>query len=238
MRIRFTKTTLKNTSILATLSIFMLGTIYFARMVSSPGGQDLRSRAATEEMQVQLFLYPKNISAQAGQPITIAPKLVAPDEKKISSVNLTFRFDTQFMKLKQVKEEDNGKLLLLKSTDIVQSNTKGEYEFFLGADDEENAPSGAVNLPRLEFEVLKPGTSSVAADSVNGEIIFTSAEKADLVIQSSSTIIASAATTLPSAIPTQILPSATILPSPIPSLSPSAATSASPMPTISLASPS
>lgn len=189
---RITKTTFKNTSILGTLFLFMFATIYFARMVSAPpGGQDVRSHASAEAGQVQLFLYPKDVIAEVGQTFTIAPKAIGPDEKKISSISLSFRFDPQLLRLKQVKEEDKSGMTLLKFTELSSLETEGKFDIFLGADDENNAPSGAVNLPRLEFEVLKSGRGSVTIESTSGELIFISGEKADLVIQSISTIVAS-----------------------------------------------
>ena len=196
-----------------TLLLFMLllviPSIYLTKI-----SLDFRGKAAAEEKTVKVFLYPQNVDSEKNKTFTIFPKLLAHNSKHISSVLISLTFNQNNLKFVNMGEDPKSNMRYLKSTDLNKANSTGKLKVFAGAKNFENAPSAAVALPPIIFQLINDAQSNITLNKDEIEVIFTNYEKASVEIDSTALLT-------PTSTPTPAIPTPTLTVTPIPTLEPS-----------------
>lgn len=163
-------------------------TVYLASNVSK-NRQGLTGMAGTESKKVNLFLYPSTVSQSEKSSFNIAPKLVGPEDKKISSILLSMSFDPSHITLTNLPSEaPDAPISVLKATSIEEANKAGKIMIFLGAESEEKAPLRVVNIPSLTFTIQKRSLSSISIQVSGSQVVFSNQDEAEIQVSSDVTV--------------------------------------------------
>lgn len=163
-------------------------TVFFAKYVTSTR-QGLTGMAATESKKVNFFLYPLTITQSEKSSFNIAPKLVGPEEKKISSILLSLSFDSSHITLTNIPVASPGaEMSVLKSSILEEANKTGKIKILLGAESGEKAPIRVVNMPVLNFTIQKRNLSSISIQVSESQVVFTNSEEAEIQAASDVTV--------------------------------------------------
>jgi len=211
--------------LIALIAVSML-TVRLAQFVSVEK-QSLTGEANVEGKEVALLLFPTEVKESVGSTFVISAKAVGPADKRLASVGLTIFFDKEHLLFKSIREDGpEDEIVLLKSSSPQEANNSGEIKIFMGALSYENAPTGAINLAQLGFEVKKEGSSEVRIELSQSQVVFTNQEPADLRLEGNTLVKSIAETTVepspspqieePTTIPTPtIILTATEAPTPL-----------------------
>lgn len=163
-------------------------TVYLATNVST-NKQSLTGKAGTESKKVNLFLYPSTISQSVQSSFNIAPKLVGPDDKKISSILLSLSFDSSHITLTNIPVASPGaEMSVLKSSSLEDANKTGKVKILLGAESGEKAPIRVVNMPVFNFTIQKRNLSSISIKVSESQVVFSNQEIAEIQAASDVTV--------------------------------------------------
>lgn len=198
-------------TIIVILAIIAYLTTQFANYVAKKP-QEIKTLAGTEK-EVQLNFNPPQIREDPGEEFFISPTLLGPTDKKISSILISIKFDKDHILFKGVEEKSiDGKVILLKTSNADDAKAQGVLKILFGAESADNAPQNGIILPKITFQMLKEGTSSVNYDLSQSEVVFDSTELAELKETGQTTITTQKPTDIISPTTTQSSPSATLIP--------------------------
>lgn len=159
-------------TILSATAVLAVLTVFFGQNVANKK-QETRIQATVSDREVKLSLFPKNQSVPVGEKISVAAKVFSSGKRKISSILLSLKFDPSHIRLQTIDMTKRTEgMSLLKATAVEKANSQGSFKILSGAESEDGAPQGVVNLPAFSFEVLKEGTSEIAIVTSESQLIF------------------------------------------------------------------
>src|SRR3989344_1642293 len=149
--------------------------------------RDLRSRAG--ENRINLSLYPKSVSLQNNDTVTVSPKITSLDNKKIIQAIITLEYDptavaVQKFYLAAISLAD----INFQSTSTEKANQEGKIKILLQAKSDEYAPTGIISLPQIIFEKLGSESTEVKINSSQSSVIFTDGSSPTIVTSSTTKI--------------------------------------------------
>lgn len=163
-------------------------TVFFAKYVTSTR-QGLTGMAGTESKKANFFLYPSTVSQSEKSSFNIAPKLVGPEEKKISTILLSLSFDSSHIALTNIPVASPGaEMSVLKSSSLEDANKTGKIKILLGAESGEKAPIRVVNMPVFNFTIQKRNLSSISIKVSESQVVFSNQEIAEIQAASDVTV--------------------------------------------------
>lgn len=169
---------------LITLSIITLILLSITVYISSSRQQKTQEiRTKAEESQVTFYLFPADVTAGNGENFSISPKLVVSGDKKIASAVISLTFDKNSLQIQDFQKGPLANHLLnLKSTPLDQANSEGKMKILIGADSIDNAPGGSIDLPKLDFIVIKENNTQIQYDLSSLQIALTTNQTAKINI--------------------------------------------------------
>jgi hypothetical protein len=168
------------------LFVFSVSTFTIAYLTKY--GNDIRSNASEIEKRATIFLYPTDLKVETNSQFVISPKIVVLQEKKVSSVLLSIRFDNKLIKLNQTMPYDEKltHMKILKTSDIPEANQTGIFKVFIGSVDSNNPPFKVVSMPQISFTRLEAGSTPIVVDKNESRTTYVNQEEG--VVESGSTI--------------------------------------------------
>ncbi|MBI2616660.1 hypothetical protein HYW55_00840 [Candidatus Gottesmanbacteria bacterium] len=181
-------------SIIAATAVLAVLTVFLSQNISTQK-QETRTQATVSDREIKLSLFPKSQKGSVEERISVAAKIVGIGNRKIASVLLSIRFDSSHLKLQSIdpsKKADG--MSFLKGTDSEKANNQGSFKILYGAESENSAPQGVVNLPSFSFEIIKEAKSDVSIVISESQVIFVDGVNGELKEDGHSAIIDSVPT--------------------------------------------
>lgn len=166
--------------------------------------QDTRSKATADTLQVSL--YPKYLTVNTNEEFSLTAKLSGALSKKVSSVELSIRFDNSKINFKSVdrtKPADTASMLFLKSTAPEKANSTGTVKILYGVASKETALTGVINLPKITFVSIVTGEGNLAVNAADTKIVFLDKTTSPVIQDNPVSIIVAVPTPSSNPTPTQ-----------------------------------
>lgn len=174
--------------ILTITAVLAVLTVFFGQNVTNQK-QETRTQATVSDREARVSLFPKDQKVTIGDIVSIAPKIVINAQRKVSSILLVMKFDKEHLELGDIdmSKKSDG-MEILKVTVREKANTEGSFKILYGAQSQENAPQGVVNLSLLPFAAKKEGSSSISLSKEEVQIIYMDGVNAEISIENNANI--------------------------------------------------
>jgi len=192
--------------------------------------EEMSKMAKASEAEVKFFIFPKENQVTKDKSFSISTKLLGPNDKKISSVLVSISFNESHLKLQEINEESSdNKINYLRST-LESANRTGKIKVLLGAGSKESAPTGLVNLIKINFKVLSTASSEIRIDPAESQVVFIDGKVAKIKVDNNAKVDSNIVVSIaPTVVSTPVV--ATLSPTFIPTVAPTINVSPTVIPT-------
>ena len=148
---------------------------------------DLRSRAT--ENVVNLYLYPKQITLEPNQTVSVSPKMTLLNNKNVAKSILTVQYDPAIISLQKFHlPTNNPEAVSFQTTPIAKANFDGKIRILLATSSVDYPYRTVISYPELIFVKSKAGATVVKINSDESQVVFSDGSSPSIQVDSETSV--------------------------------------------------
>jgi len=148
---------------------------------------DLRSRAT--ENVVNLYLYPKQITLEPNQTVSVSPKMTLLNNKNVAKSILTVQYDPAIISLQKFHlPTNNPEAVSFQTTPIAKANFDGKIRILLATSSVDYPYRTVIIYPELIFVKSKAGATVVKINSDESQVVFSDGSSPSIQVDSETSV--------------------------------------------------